>query len=187
MDISLIPSRFEPAGLSAMYNLKYGALPVARATGGIQEIIEDYDPTHGQRLRLSLLRIFKRSLLGRDQASAANLSRPESLDQADETGDGTQFFLGRIRAAATKPCIENLLERPRKQQPSWRGRRAPIKLSACQTDSSVEVWPAFSPQTLWLTQLLKRVADSFASRKAIRSMSIFSMSIPARPRPSATC
>jgi len=45
MDISLIPSRFEPAGLSAMYNLKYGALPVARATGGIQEIIEDYDPT----------------------------------------------------------------------------------------------------------------------------------------------
>jgi starch synthase len=44
MDISLIPSRFEPAGLSAMYSLKYGALPVACATGGIQEIIEDYDP-----------------------------------------------------------------------------------------------------------------------------------------------
>ncbi len=45
MDISLIPSRFEPAGLSAMYNLKYGALPVACVTGGIQEIIEDYDST----------------------------------------------------------------------------------------------------------------------------------------------
>jgi starch synthase len=45
MDISLIPSHFEPAALSAMYNLKYGALPVARVTGGIQEIIEDYDPT----------------------------------------------------------------------------------------------------------------------------------------------
>jgi starch synthase len=44
MDISLIPSQFEPAGLGAMYNLKYGALPVARATGGIHEIIEDYDP-----------------------------------------------------------------------------------------------------------------------------------------------
>jgi starch synthase len=45
MDISLIPSQVEPAGLSAIYNLKYGALPVARATGGIHEIIEDYDPT----------------------------------------------------------------------------------------------------------------------------------------------
>jgi len=44
VDITLIPSRFEPAALSAMYSLKYGALPVARATGGIQEIIQDYDP-----------------------------------------------------------------------------------------------------------------------------------------------
>src|SRR5918911_4720181 len=45
MDITLIPSRFEPSGLSAMYSLKYGALPVARTTGGIQDIIEDYDAT----------------------------------------------------------------------------------------------------------------------------------------------
>lgn len=44
-DITLIPSRIEPSGLSAMYSLKYGALPVARATGGIHEIIADYDPT----------------------------------------------------------------------------------------------------------------------------------------------
>jgi starch synthase len=44
-DITLIPSQIEPSGLSAMYSLKYGALPVAHATGGIQEIIEDYDPT----------------------------------------------------------------------------------------------------------------------------------------------
>src|SRR6266849_1958686 len=43
-DITLIPSRFEPSGLSAMYSLRYGALPVARATGGIHEIIEDHDP-----------------------------------------------------------------------------------------------------------------------------------------------
>jgi starch synthase len=45
IDISLIPSRFEPSGVQAMYSLKYAALPVARATGGIQEIVEDYDPT----------------------------------------------------------------------------------------------------------------------------------------------
>ncbi|MDQ2660180.1 MAG: glycogen synthase [Verrucomicrobiota bacterium] len=44
-DITLIPSQIEPSGLSAMYSLKYGALPVASATGGIQEIIEDYDPS----------------------------------------------------------------------------------------------------------------------------------------------
>ncbi|MDQ6626505.1 MAG: glycosyltransferase, partial [Verrucomicrobiota bacterium] len=44
-DISLIPSHIEPSGLSAMYSLKYGAIPVAIATGGIQEIIEDFDPS----------------------------------------------------------------------------------------------------------------------------------------------
>jgi starch synthase len=44
-DITLVPSRFEPGGLMAMYSLKYGALPVAQATGGIQEIVVDYDPT----------------------------------------------------------------------------------------------------------------------------------------------
>src|SRR3981081_3408479 len=43
MDISLIPSRFEPAGLSAMYSLKYGALPVARATGRHPEAFVDHD------------------------------------------------------------------------------------------------------------------------------------------------
>ena len=43
-DVTLIPSRFEAGGLMAMYSLKYGALPVAHATGGIQEIVEDYDP-----------------------------------------------------------------------------------------------------------------------------------------------
>ena len=45
MDISLVPSQFEPAGLTTMYSLKYAALPVARASGGIQEIVENYDPT----------------------------------------------------------------------------------------------------------------------------------------------
>ena len=44
-DISLIPSHFEPCGLTAMYSLKYGTLPVARATGGLHQIIQDYDPT----------------------------------------------------------------------------------------------------------------------------------------------
>ncbi len=48
-DLTLIPSRFEPGGLMAMYSLRYGALPVAHASGGIQEIVEDYDPSsdHG--------------------------------------------------------------------------------------------------------------------------------------------
>ena len=44
-DITLIPSRFEPSGLIAMYSLRYGAIPIAYASGGIQEIVQNYDPT----------------------------------------------------------------------------------------------------------------------------------------------
>ncbi len=47
-DITLVPSRFEPGGLMAMHSLRYGALPVAHATGGIHEIVEDFDPTLGR-------------------------------------------------------------------------------------------------------------------------------------------
>lgn len=46
-DVTLIPSHFEPCGLSAMYSLKYGTIPVARASGGLHQIIQDYDPTTG--------------------------------------------------------------------------------------------------------------------------------------------
>ena len=44
-DVFLQPSHFEPCGLTAMYSLKYGALPIAHATGGLYEMIQDYDPT----------------------------------------------------------------------------------------------------------------------------------------------
>ena len=45
-DALLIPSHFEPDGLSAMCALKYGTLPIARATGGLYESIQDYDPSN---------------------------------------------------------------------------------------------------------------------------------------------
>ncbi|MDP9291194.1 MAG: glycogen synthase GlgA [Verrucomicrobiota bacterium] len=43
-DATLIPSHFEPCGLSAMYSLKYGTIPIARACGGLYQIIRDFDP-----------------------------------------------------------------------------------------------------------------------------------------------
>lgn len=46
-DFFLMPSRYEPCGLNQMYSMKYGTIPIARATGGLDDTIKEFDPEAG--------------------------------------------------------------------------------------------------------------------------------------------
>jgi starch synthase len=47
-DFFLMPSRYEPCGLNQMYSMRYGTIPIVRATGGLADTVEEFDAATGQ-------------------------------------------------------------------------------------------------------------------------------------------
>jgi starch synthase len=83
-DMFLMPSRYEPCGLNQIYSLKYGTVPIVRATGGLDDTIEPWDARTGKGTGFkfseytgeALLVMVKQALLAyRDQASWQTLMR----------------------------------------------------------------------------------------------------------------
>ena len=66
-DIFLMPSKYEPCGLNQMYSLRYGTVPIVRATGGLDDTVEPYDPRTGTGNGFKFYRYSSDELYGKIQ------------------------------------------------------------------------------------------------------------------------
>ena len=48
-DVFLMPSQYEPSGLNQLYSLKYGTIPIVRATGGLKDSVQDFNYRHARK------------------------------------------------------------------------------------------------------------------------------------------
>jgi starch synthase len=75
-DMFLMPSRYEPCGLNQLYSLRYGTVPVVRATGGLYDTVKPFDPKRGEGVGFCFTRYEPDAFWDAIQRAAAVFERP---------------------------------------------------------------------------------------------------------------
>jgi starch synthase len=99
-----MPSRYEPCGLNQIYSLKYGTVPVVRATGGLDDTIEEWNPDAGNRNRLQIQGLEAEDLLGAIDRALAAFRGQGRLEAADAQRHGAELQLG-AAGAGVRGCV----------------------------------------------------------------------------------
>ena len=76
-DLFLMPSKYEPCGLNQIYSLKYGTIPVVRATGGLDDTVMNYDPATKMGNGFKFVRYDAKEFLDQIKVAVGFYSQPE--------------------------------------------------------------------------------------------------------------
>lgn len=90
-DLFLIPSRYEPCGLTQMYAMKYGTVPVVRATGGLKDTVSAYDPETGGGNGFKFIEEDPEALMKTIGDAVVLFSKPASWDRLRRAGMEEDF------------------------------------------------------------------------------------------------
>ncbi len=90
-DMFLMPSRYEPCGLNQIYSLKYGTVPVVRATGGLDDTIEPWEPKTGRGTGFKFSDYTGEALLATIRNALAAFKDHESWQTLMRNGMGKDF------------------------------------------------------------------------------------------------
>ncbi len=80
-DFFLMPSRFEPCGLNQMYSLRYGTIPIVRATGGLDDSVIDYVQNPDDANGVKFYEYSSRALAKAIRKALAIFGEPDLLEE----------------------------------------------------------------------------------------------------------
>jgi starch synthase len=90
-DIFLMPSLYEPCGLNQMYSMRYGTVPVVRATGGLDDTVQNYDWTNKTGNGFKFERYHPSALLEKIHEALYFYNEPETWRQIQLNGMRMDF------------------------------------------------------------------------------------------------
>ncbi|PSH05699.1 MAG: glycogen synthase GlgA [Acidobacteria bacterium] len=90
-DMFLMPSRYEPCGLNQIYSLKYGTVPIVRATGGLDDTIEPFDIRTGKGTGFKFHEYTAEAMLSSVQAALQVYAKPEEWRKVMLNGMARNF------------------------------------------------------------------------------------------------
>jgi starch synthase len=93
-DMFLMPSRYEPCGLNQIYSLKYGTVPIVRATGGLDDTIEPWDARTGRGTGFKFSDYTGEALLATIKQALLAYRDPSSWQTLMRNGMGRDFSWG---------------------------------------------------------------------------------------------